>query len=67
MIRLSLNGQPIEAQAQILLHDLVQAHTAEGSAFALAVNGEFVPKSQYHLRQLQDGDEIDLVIPVGGG
>ncbi len=43
-------------------------HWQEDSGrFAIAVNGEFVPRSQYDTFQLNDRDQIDLVKPVGGG
>ena len=35
--------------------------------FALAVNNEFVPRSQYGQTILKDGDEMDLVTPMQGG
>lgn len=35
--------------------------------FAAAVNGQFVPKTQYAARQLAQGDKIDVVQPVAGG
>ena len=36
-------------------------------AFVCAVNGCFVPRSQWAERQLAAGDRIDLVAPVVGG
>ncbi|WP_250464615.1 sulfur carrier protein ThiS [Microbulbifer litoralis] len=38
-----------------------------GEAFAVAVNGDFVPRAQYTQRQLQHGDRLDVVAPVVGG
>jgi sulfur carrier protein len=35
--------------------------------FAVAINGNFIPRSDYSTIQLKDGDEIDVVSPVGGG
>jgi thiamine biosynthesis protein ThiS len=35
--------------------------------YVIAVNKEFVPRSDYAVVVVQDGDEIDLVRPVWGG
>lgn len=35
--------------------------------FAVAVNTQFVPKSQYALQPLAAGDRIDIIFPVTGG
>jgi sulfur carrier protein len=38
-----------------------------GEQIAVAINSEFVPRSSYGERQLNDGDCIDIVAPVQGG
>ena len=35
--------------------------------FAVAVNTQFVPKTQYAQHPLQPGDRIDIIFPVTGG
>jgi sulfur carrier protein len=35
--------------------------------FAVAVNGQFVARSQHAARPLQAGDKLDVVHPVAGG
>lgn len=35
--------------------------------YAVAVNGEFVPRAQHASRPLASGDRIDVVRPVAGG
>lgn len=67
MITVSLNNEPQKIAASILLSDaLVQWGFGE-IKIAVAINSEFVPRSTYTERQLQDGDQIDIVTPVGGG
>ena len=67
MINISLNNEPKQITAQTLLSDaLVQWGFGE-IKIAVAINGEFVPRSTYSQRQLEDGDQIDIVKPVGGG
>jgi len=35
--------------------------------FAAAVNLQFVPRPQYPLHVLQNGDQIELIAPITGG
>ncbi|WP_150699560.1 sulfur carrier protein ThiS [Pandoraea terrae] len=48
---------------------LAEALSAYGAKppFAAAINGLFVPKSQYAAHALAQGDKIDVVQPVAGG
>lgn len=67
MINISLNNEPKQIESDTLLSNaLVQWGFGE-IKIAVAINGEFVPRSTYSERQLQAGDQIDIVKPVGGG
>ncbi|MFN5096752.1 MAG: sulfur carrier protein ThiS [Limnohabitans sp.] len=35
--------------------------------FAAAVNLQFVPRAQYPVHLLQNGDQIELIAPITGG
>lgn len=49
------------------LQSVAQPGQESAPAFAVALNGEFVPRSQYAQTMLNDGDALDIVSPVGGG
>ena len=67
MINISLNNEPKQiANDTLLSNALIQWGFSE-IKIAVAINSEFVPRSTYADRQLQDGDQIDIVKPVGGG
>ena len=66
MITVSLNEQQAQLSEGTSLNHLLKQQPPEG-AFAVAVNGEFVPRALYDTTQLNDGDRVDLVSPVGGG
>ena len=67
MINISLNNEPKKIERNTLLSDaLIQWGFGE-LKIAVAVNSEFVPRSTYTHCQLHDGDQIDIVKPVGGG
>ena len=67
MITISLNNESVSLAANILLSDALQAWNYGDSKIAVAINGEFVPRSTYRERELLNGDQIDIVKPVGGG
>ena len=61
-MRIVVNGMAVEAQDTALL-TLLAAHklTPESTGVAVAVNLSVVPKSQWALLQLSDGDAVDIV------
>ncbi|ARU26934.1 sulfur carrier protein ThiS [Cellvibrio sp. PSBB006] len=67
MIQLSLNNTLTEIAENTLLSDAIVAWGFADSKIAVAINGEFVPRSSYSEYRLQAHDEIDIVKPVGGG
>jgi sulfur carrier protein len=48
---------------------LAQALEAAGFTppFAVAVNLSFIPKNQYAVTALREGDEIEVISPITGG
>jgi sulfur carrier protein len=67
MIIISLNNESKELDANTLLRDALSQWGFGETKIAVAINGEFVPRSTYHLRNILAGDQIDIVKPVGGG
>lgn len=64
-MKISINGQITDTDAN-LLADVITEYGAT-PPYALAVNGEFVAKSDYQTRQLVEHDQVDIVAPVFGG
>lgn len=67
MISISLNNEKISIADNTILQDALQEWGYGDGKIAVAINHEFVPRSQYGQCQLKDGDQIDIVKPVGGG
>lgn len=67
MLSLQINNQPVRAPAQSPLSEVLAQWPALPSQYAVAVNGQFVPRHQYSNFHLHDGDQIDVVVPVSGG
>lgn len=66
-IELSVNNENKTLDSTRLLSDALQQWGYGESKIAVAINGEFVPRSTYTERELVNGDQIDIVKPVGGG
>ena len=67
MISISLNNQNKQLAADTRLSQALEQWDLANSKIAVAINGEFVPRSSYGERILQAGDLVDIVKPVGGG
>lgn len=66
-MRLIINGQERKNLASKTLAELTRELDIGGPHFAMALNGDVVPKSQYHAARIEDGDTIEIVHAVGGG
>jgi sulfur carrier protein len=67
MIQLSLNNEPAQLAEGTRLSDALSDWHYGDQKIAVAINGEFVPRSAYAERVLHAGDEVDVVKPIGGG
>lgn len=67
MLTVCLNNEAEVLSAPQPLTTFLANHEELKQPFAVALNGEFVPRSQYASVTLQDGDALDVVSPVGGG
>lgn len=67
MIYISLNNERKALQENTTLIDALQQWGYGESKIAVAINQEFIPRSTYNHQILCDGDQIDIVKPVGGG
>lgn len=71
MITITVNGSNLRTNHANLLAALREwryideKSTVEQSA--VAINGEFIPRTQYNEVQLHNGDEVEIVGAVGGG
>lgn len=66
-IAVSLNGETVSLLESQSLDVALEAWGYCSDKVAVARNGEFVPRSQYGVCELQPGDALDVVAPVQGG
>ncbi len=67
MISVSINGATRTFEQPISVAQLIQQMELTGKRIALERNGEIVPRSQFAQQMLADGDNLEVVVAVGGG
>ena len=65
-IGIILNGSEIHLKSNSL-KELIDSLNLSEARFAVEINKEIVPKSQIDNYTLNDKDEVEIVIAVGGG
>ena len=61
-----INGQSVTVSDDTSLTQALNQFGAR-PPFAVAVNGDFVPRSQCDTKILNEGDSIELLSPIQGG
>ena len=66
-MKLTVNGNLQECPAGTTVTALLEQLSLTGRRVAVERNGEIVPRSEHPLTALVDGDQIEIVVAVGGG
>lgn len=61
-----INGVEMNIQGKTVSQYLAE-NGYDGKLVAVELNGDILPKSQYEITILQDGDCVEIVCFVGGG
>ena len=67
MIQLTINGQPRQFESPINVTQLIDHLALHGKRIAIERNGEIIPRSQFSEQILIHGDQLEVVVAVGGG
>ena len=67
MIQVTVNGAERSFDAPLNITALLQSLAMVGKTVAVERNGEIVPKSAHANTLIADGDELEIVVAVGGG
>lgn len=67
MLELKINGESRQFPAALTVAGLVEELGYTGKRIAIERNGEIVPKSQHATTALVSGDQLEIVVAVGGG
>jgi sulfur carrier protein len=67
VIQVIVNGATRRFDAPLDVAGLLEQLAMAGKKVAVERNGEIVPKSAHAATLLADGDELEIVVAVGGG
>lgn len=67
LIELTINGAAKQFPQSLNVAQLVVALELTGKRIAIERNGEIVPRSQFDIIALASGDQLEIVVAVGGG
>ena len=67
MPELKINGESRQFPAPLTVAGLIEQLGYAGKRIAVEKNGEIVPKSQHANTPLATGDQLEIVVAVGGG
>ena len=67
MIELSVNGEVRRFDGALDVARLLERLELAGRKVAVERNGEIVPRSRYAETPLASGDQLEIVVAVGGG
>ena len=67
MLELKINGETRRFPDPLTVAGLIDQLGYAGKRIAVERNGEIVPKSQHATTALATGDQLEIVVAVGGG
>lgn len=66
-IEISVNGERMALACPLSVAALVERRGLTGKRVAIELNGAVVPKSRHAEQLVADGDQLEIVVAVGGG
>ena len=67
MLQLTINGEPREFLRAMSVAELLGELSLVGKRLAVERNGEIVPRGRHADTALSNGDQLEIVVAVGGG
>jgi sulfur carrier protein len=67
VLSVQVNGEQRAYASPLSLATLVEMLGLAGKRIAVELNGSVVPRSQHGAIELRDGDQLEVVVAVGGG
>ena len=67
MIQVTVNGKAHRFERPVEVSTLLSTLDLLGKKVAVERNGEIVPRSAHASTVLADGDQLEIVVAVGGG
>ncbi len=66
-MQLIINGQQQSYDSPLSVQQLVEKLSLQNKRIAIEYNGEIVPRSRFSEQILNEGDQLEIIVAVGGG
>lgn len=66
-VKFTLNGETAEVPEPVSVRALLERFKLESRRVAVAVNTRVVPRSQFGVAIVREGDRVEVIRAVGGG
>ncbi|MBI5178961.1 MAG: sulfur carrier protein ThiS [Nitrospinae bacterium] len=66
-MNIRINGETKEVPEGMTVQSLLDIVKAEAKYVAVAVNTDFVPRSEHAKTKIMEGDDVEIVSPQSGG
>ena len=66
-MQIQLNGKPFQAKQDMTISALLATMDVGTQRYAIEVNEMIIPRSQHDTHILQTGDQVEVVVAIGGG
>jgi len=67
VIQVTVNGATHRFEQPLDVVSILERLQMKGKKIAVERNGEIIPKSRHPNTLIQDGDQLEIVVAVGGG
>lgn len=67
MLQFQLNGEPYPLPESVTLAQLIEELQLTGRRFAVEIDGEVVPRSQFTTTLLHPNSRVEIIHAIGGG
>jgi sulfur carrier protein len=67
MIQVTVNGAAHRFEQPLSVISVLEKLAMAGKKIAVERNGEIIPRSLHPKTLVQDGDQLEIVVAVGGG
>jgi sulfur carrier protein len=67
VIQVTVNGKAQRFEQPLAVSALIEKMALAGKKIAVERNGEIVPRSLHRMTLVENGDQLEIVVAVGGG
>lgn len=67
MARIIANGEEIEVQVLGTVSEFLSGNGLKPTQVVVELNGNVIPREMVSVTKIQDGDRVEVIVPVAGG